>query len=32
MKLADHFINTVVDELNHLNGSEFEALSRPFIE
>ena len=26
------FINTVADELDHLNGSEFEALCRPFLE
>ncbi len=32
MKLVDHFINTVADELNHLNGSDFEALCRPLIE
>lgn len=32
MNLKDHFINTVADELNHLNGSEFESLCRPVIE
>lgn len=32
MKLVNHFINTVADELNHLNGADFEALCRPFIE
>ena len=32
MQLVDHFINSVADELNHLNGSEFEALCRAFIE
>ena len=32
MILVDHFINTVADELGHLNGSEFEALCRSFIE
>lgn len=32
MKLVDHFINTVAEELNHLNGSEFETLCRPLIE
>lgn len=32
MKLVDHFINTLADELDHLNGSEFEALCRAFIE
>lgn len=32
MKLVDHFINTIAEELNHLNGSEFEALCRPLIE
>lgn len=32
MELVNHFINTVADELNHLNGSEFEALCRPFLE
>lgn len=32
MDLVNHFINTVADELDHLNGSEFEALCRPFLE
>ena len=32
MNLKDHFINTVADELDHLNGSEFESLCRPLIE
>lgn len=32
MELVIHFINTVADELDHLNGSEFEALCRPFLE
>lgn len=32
MKLVDHFVNTVVDELDNLNGSAFEALCRPLIE
>jgi hypothetical protein len=32
MRLGDHFINTVADELDHLNGSEFEELCRAFIE
>lgn len=32
MKLVDHFINSVADELDRLNGSEFEALCRPLIE
>lgn len=32
MRLKDHFIKNVVDELDHLNGSEFESLCRPFIE
>lgn len=32
MNLKDHFINTVADELNHLNGSDFESLCRPVIE
>lgn len=32
MKLVDHFINTVAEELDHLNGTEFEELCRPLIE
>lgn len=32
MELKDHFINMVVNELDHLNGSNFEALCRAFIE
>lgn len=32
MKIVDHFINTVADELDHLNGTEFETLCRPLIE
>ena len=32
MRLGDHFVNTVADELDHLNGSEFEELCRAFIE
>ena len=32
MTLKDHFINTVADELDHLNGTEFENLCRPFLE
>jgi hypothetical protein len=32
MELKDHFINMVVDELDHLNGSNFEALCRAFVE
>lgn len=32
MTLKDHFIKTVADELDHLNGTEFEFLCRPFIE
>ena len=32
MKLVDHFIYTLVEELDHLNGSDFEALCRPLIE
>lgn len=32
MKLVNHFINTIADELNHLNGADFETLCRPFIE
>ena len=32
MELVNHFINTVADELDHLNGSKFEALCRPFLE
>lgn len=32
MRLVDHFINTVAEELDHLNGTEFEALCRPLIE
>lgn len=32
MTLKDHFIKTVADELDHLNGTEFENLCRPFIE
>ena len=32
MELVNHFINTVADELDHLNGSEFEAMCRPFLE
>ncbi len=32
MNLKDHFMNTVADELDHLNGTEFEYLCRPFIE
>lgn len=32
MELVIHFINTVADELDHLNGSEFEVLCHPFQE
>ena len=32
MKLVDHFINTVAEELDHLNGTDFEELCRPLIE
>ena len=32
MTLKDHFINTVADELDNLNGTEFENLCRPFLE
>lgn len=32
MELVNHFINTVAEELDHLNGSDFEALCRPFLE
>lgn len=32
MSLKDHFIRTVVDELNDLNGTDFEHLCRSFIE
>lgn len=32
MELVAHFINSVADELDHLNGSDFEQLCRPFIE
>ena len=32
MRLVDHFINTVAEELDHLNGTDFEALCRPLIE
>lgn len=32
MRLKDHFIKMVVDELDHLNGSEFESMCRPLLE
>lgn len=32
MKLVDNFIKTVVDDLDKLNGSEFESLCRPLLE
>lgn len=32
MDLVDHLKNTIVEELNHLNGSDFEQLCHHFIE
>lgn len=32
MKLKDHFIKTIADELDNLNGTEFEQLCHPLIE
>ena len=32
MRLVDHFINAVAEELDHLSGTDFEALCRPLIE
>lgn len=32
MRLKENFIKIVAEELSNLNGSEFEALCRPFLE